>query len=340
MSDATEPARNSRGDWRPNYPIVPAPINDWPPQPMKTFKWLFAWPGFIWPENIFWLSISVLTWVFLTPELAAMKNFELWWVALLLARNIVLVGLLFGGMHYFLYVRKSQGDRFRFTTKPFPTKHKRFRFNHQVRDNMFYTLVSGVPVATAYEAITYWLFANGYIGFIDFASPMAFWGWFVALLFLAPIVHSIHFYFGHRLLHLKFLYKHFHSLHHNNVQIGPWSGLAMHPVEHIIYFSTVVVQWLIALHPLNVLYQLHLACFLPAPSHCGYEKMNVCKGVDLSAGSYFHYQHHKHFECNYGGSMIPLDKWFGTFHDGTEEADQQLRESIRERRKALAAATD
>jgi sterol desaturase/sphingolipid hydroxylase (fatty acid hydroxylase superfamily) len=52
----------------------------------------------------------------------------------------------------------------------------------------------------------------------------------------------IPFYFGHRLLHAKFLYKRFHALHHRNVEVGPWSGLAMHPVEHIIYFSTVVVQ--------------------------------------------------------------------------------------------------
>lgn len=334
MDKTTVNSRNERGEWRPAQPIVSAPISEWPPEPAKILKWLFGRPGYIWPENLFWLGVTVITWTFLTPDLASMKTFEWWWVAVLLLRNFVMVGLLCGGMHYFLYIRKIQGDELRFTTKPFPTNSKRFKFGNQVRDNMFHTLVSGVPIVTAYEAVTYWLFANNYIGFINLHNPVAFWLWFVVLLLLAPIVHTVHFYFGHRLLHARFLYKRFHSLHHNNIQVGPWSGLSMHPVEHVIYFSTVVVQWLIALHPVNALYQIHLAAFQPAPGHCGFEKMNISDGVHLAAGSRFHYQHHKYFECNYGGSLMPLDKWFGTFHNGTEEADVRLREQIRARRQS------
>ncbi len=340
MNSPSTNERNQQGEWRPAHPIVSAPITAWPPQPAKTLKWLFGWPGFLWPENIFWLAVSVCTWAFLTPELSTMKSFELWWVALLYVRNFIFITVLFGGMHYFLYMRKSQGDRLRFTTRPFPTNSKRFKFNNQVRDNMFHTLVFAVPVVTAYESITYWLFANNHIGFIDLTNPVAFWTWFVLLALLAPVVHAVHFYFGHRLLHVKFLYRRYHALHHANIQVGPWSGLSMHPVEHVIYFSTVVVQWLIALHPVNALYQLQLAAFMPAPGHSGYEKMNVCNGVDLAAGSYFHYQHHKYFECNYGGSLMPLDKWFGTFHDGTEEASTRLREQIRSRRQSNAETAD
>ena len=107
---------------------------------------------------------------------------------------------------------------------------------------MFHTLVIGVPVFTGYEAITYWGFANGYLGFIDLGtSPVVFWCWFGLLLLITPMIHSIVFYLVHRLLHTKSLYKSVHSLHHRNVVVGPWSGLDMHLVEHILYFSTVVV---------------------------------------------------------------------------------------------------
>ena len=103
--------RDEHGEWRPTGSIVPAPINDWPPAPGKIFKWLLSWPGFIWPENIFWFSLSLFTWVCLTPELAAMENFELWWVGLIYARNLTFIVLLFGGMHYFLYMRQIRFKR-------------------------------------------------------------------------------------------------------------------------------------------------------------------------------------------------------------------------------------
>ena len=337
MSEAITTSRDESGNWRPEAAIEPAPINAWPPELMKTLKWFFGWPGFIWPENILWLGVSVLSWLYLTPELASMQTFELWWIGALYAKNFAFILILFGGLHYYLYIRQGQGERLRFTTKPFPTNSGRFKFYNQVKDNMFHTLAFAVPVITGYEAVTYWLFANGHLGWFDLANQAAFWGWFVIALVLAPFIHSVHFYLGHRLLHTKPLYKRFHALHHNNVQVGPWSGLSMHPVEHVIYFSTICVQWAIALHPLNALYQLHLAAFMPAPGHSGFERTDICKGVFLAAGSNFHYQHHKYFECNYGGSLLPLDKWFGTFHDGTEEATLQLRERMRAQREANTA---
>ena len=44
----------------------------------------------------------------------------------------------------------------------------------------------------------------------------------------------------------------------------------------------------------------------------------------LPNASYFHYLHHKFFECNYGGVTIPLDRWFGSFHDGSKEHHEKL----------------
>jgi len=336
MTDIAANERNARGDWLPAKPIALAPINNWPLRPKALAKWLFGFPGYLWPQNAFWLGIAVLTWAYLTPDLATMKNFELWWIALIHLRNMAMILALFGGLHLYFHVYKRQGDTLRFNTEPLATNSRRFLFRNQVRDNMFRTLIISVPTITAYEVISYWAFANGYLGFLDLAgSPVLFWAWFAALVLLAPVIHSVHFYFGHRLLHAKWLYKRFHALHHRNVEIGPWSGLAMHPVEHIIYFSTVVVQWLVALHPVNALFQIQLAAFLPALSHSGFEKLRVNDNLDIDGGGYFHYLHHKYFECNYGGSLTPLDRLFGTFHDGTPEAHGRMMNRLRERRRVL-----
>ena len=40
---------------------------------------------------------------------------------------------------------------------------------------------------------------------------------------------------------------------------------------------------------------------------------------------YAHYLHHKFFEVNYGDGAIPLDRWFGSFNDGTPEAMAAMR---------------
>ena len=46
-------------------------------------------------------------------------------------------------------------------------------------------------------------------------------------------------------------------------------------------------------------------------------KIAVGDEHEIKNGGYFHYLHHKYFDCNYGGEIIPLDKWFGSFFDGT-----------------------
>ena len=328
--------RNSRGEWRPSKPITLAPINNWPIKFPTMSKWFFGFPGFLWPYNAFWMGITLLTWCYLTPDLSTMATFELWWVGLIFARNLALITLLFGGLHLYLYVFQGQGNNHRFTTRPFAKGSKKFLFKNQVRDNMIRTLASAVPIITGYEVFTYWAFANGYLGLFDLgSSQVVFWSWFVFLILLAPAIHAVHFYLGHRLLHVKFLYNRFHALHHRNVEVGPWSGLAMHPVEHLIYLSTLMVQWLIAAHPVNALFQLQLAAFYPALSHSGFDKLMIGKKLGIDGGNHFHYLHHKHFECNYGGSLAPLDKWFGTFHDGSKEADVKMRERIKARRDEL-----
>ena len=44
--------------------------------------------------------------------------------------------------------------------------------------------------------------------------------------------------------------------------------------------------------------------------------INKERDTRMSIDSFFHYLHHRYFECNYGNSKLPLDRWFGTFHDG------------------------
>ena len=131
-----------------------------------------------------------------------------------------------------------------------------------------------------------------------------------------------HFYLNHRLLHVRWFYDHAHYLHHRNVNTGPWTGISMHPLEHLIYFSVFALWWAVPAHPFIVILGGLFQGVSPAVSHSGFERFEVGRreGRTAPGADYFHHLHHRYFECNYGNRPVPIDKLFGTFHDGTPEA--------------------
>ena len=318
MDDTAFGKRDKAGHWRPskilNYPEVFV----WPSKPIEILKWI---PSYLLPWNAAYAVIGIVLWVYLTPSLETMKSFAWGWIGFIAARNIILVVLFVGAYHLRLYVRKAQGTSFKFNAKWPERGNPVFLFGSQTIDNMIWTLASGVTVWTAYEVLTLWLFANGYIPMIDWeANPI----WFGALLLIIPLFREVHFYLVHRMIHWPPLYRHVHSLHHNNINPGPWSGLSMHPVEHVLYFSGVIIHWIVPSHPIHAMFHLVHLGLSPAGGHTGYERIVVGENTSFDSHCYAHYLHHKYFECNYADGALPLDRWFGSFHDGSEAAQEAM----------------
>jgi sterol desaturase/sphingolipid hydroxylase (fatty acid hydroxylase superfamily) len=193
-------------------------------------------------------------------------------------------------------------------------------------------VISAVPIWTAYEVLMLWAQANGYAPVFNWPDHPIYLG----LLFLAiPIFHEIHFYVIHRAIHWPPLYRAVHSLHHRNVNPGPWSGLAMHPIEHLLYFSGALIFWIVPSSPLHIVYFLQNAAFTPAKGHSGFGRVMLSDGTSFDNDHYTHYLHHKYFEVNYGGDgLVPLDKWFGSFHDGTDAAQEAMNKRVLARRRS------
>ena len=239
----------------------------------------------------------------------------------LFVRNVVLVVIVSGGMHLRLYATRGQGMKFKYSDKWLAKRDKRFLFGDQTWDNVFWSLGSGCIFWTAWEAITLWAYANRLIPYVHFsAHPI-----YSVLLMVAVIyLRQIHFFFIHRLIHWKPLYRISHYLHHKNINIGPWSGLAMHPLEHLLYFSGALLHWIIPSGPIHVIYHLMHAGLTPALGHSGFHKF-VGKGEGgLTDDNYFHYLHHRWFTVNFGNEAVPLDLWFGSFLDGSPESEAAL----------------
>jgi len=64
-----------------------------------------------------------------------------------------------------------------------------------------------------------------------------------------------------------------------------------------------------------------------ATSHAGFENLVLGDKAHLKVGSFHHQLHHRYFECNYGNAEMPWDNWFGSYHDGSHEATERVRET-------------
>jgi len=328
MDEMNFGSRDARGNWSPKKPIDYGPAFAWPPKPGAVLKWFFAFPGYLLPWNLLYAIAAICIWYFLTPPLAHFQTFSLSWFSVILVRNIVLALLVYGSWHIWLYVWRKQGASFKYNRNWPEETAERFTFNNQTYDNIFWTLVSGVPIWTCYEALLLWSCANGYVAIITPSeNPVM----FIALFFLVPFVHEVGFYFAHRFLHFPWLYRIAHQLHHRNNNPGPWSGLSMHPLEHIIYFSSALIFFIVPAHPVHIINLLSRLGLAPAQGHTGFDRVATGDSASIDTSYYAHYLHHKYFEVNYADGMVPLDKWFGSFHDGTAEAHEAMKHRRRKR---------
>ncbi len=333
MDDLKFGSRDKRGDWAPSKALEPAPIWLFPPQPRKILAWI---PAFFFPYNVLFMISAVVYWHLVVPAPEVLQSFAWGWALKMLAINAALTILWYQAWEWPLYVKRRQETRFKYNHR-FPSNQPSdvFWFRGQTLDNALRSVFFGVPIWTGLQVLMLWAFANGHVQWLAFAEN-PFWLAFVVL--LVPIIHDLHFYLIHRLIHVPVLYKWIHSVHHNSVNPSPWSSLSMHPVEHLLYFSTVFWHFIIPSNPIIALYQLHFAGFGAVPGHVGFDKVEVSEDRAFDTHAYMHYLHHKYFEVNYGGDgLVPFDRVFGTYHDGTKEADDQMKARLRAR-KARAKA--
>ena len=307
-------------------PLDVPPLFQSPSRPVAMVGWLIT--RFLWPQSILWIAIAFVTWRFATPGLERFATLGVDDVAILWGRNALLMLIVIGGQHWWLHTRRSQGTEFKYESRWLAKGRKSFLFDDQTRDNMFWSLVSAGAIAALFEAVMFRLYAGEAI------PELGSW-WAIALMTFAVFwLDSAHFYAVHRLLHVDPLYRWFHALHHRNVNTGPWSGVAMHPVEHLLYLSFPFVFLVLPGSPFLITFSIVYLLLAPSPSHSGFDRFKV-GGTDIAGGDYFHNLHHRYFEVNYGTMLLPLDQWFGTFHDGSAEAHEDMKS--RRRRSAEAA---
>lgn len=333
MDDLKFGRRNKRGDWSPDKRIEVAPFWAWPPKILKVLHWL---PEYLFPWNAFHMATALAYWYFVVPDVETMTTLSWSWPLYLYAVNAAAIFVMYGSIELFFYVKRKQGNRFKYNAK-FPSEQPSdvFWFKSQNIDNFLRSFFISIPLWTVVEVLMLWSFANGFVSWVNWEEHPYY---LAALVLVAPMIHEVHFFIIHRLIHTPLLYKWIHSVHHNSVNPSPWSSLSMHPVEGFLYHAVALWHLVIPSNPIVALFQLHMAGFGAVNGHIGFDKLEITDETALDSHAYAHYLHHKYFEVNYGGDgLIPLDKWFGTWHDGTKEGDAQMQARFQQKKARLNA---
>ncbi len=143
------------------------------------------------------------------------------------------------------------------------------------------------------------------------------WLYFFLAFPLLFIIHDTYFYWMHRLMHHKKLFKTFHLVHHKSTNPSPWAAYSFHPLEAIVEAGVFVVfLYTIPVHSLHLVIFFFLMIVYNVYGHLGYElypkgfnKHWLGKWINTSIS---HNQHHQYFKGNYGLYFTFLDRVMGT----------------------------
>lgn len=185
-----------------------------------------------------------------------------------------------------------------------------------------------------YSVITILIFVG--VGLIVFATPLKDynlrydlvadrgWGYWWLSILLMIILHDTYFYWTHRIMHHKALFKYFHLVHHKSTNPSPWASYAFHPLEGIVEASVIFpIVFLIPFHPTAIMAFLLFMMTYNVYGHLGFElypkgfnKHPIGKWLNTSVN---HNQHHQYFTGNYGLYFLFWDRWLGTIRENYDE---------------------
>jgi len=187
-----------------------------------------------------------------------------------------------------------------------------------------HSLIASIPTSIVFSFLIF----LGYYGLNKLYFDLTEYGylWLIGQILVLLLLTEISFYFVHRAMHSKTLFRHTHKLHHLSTDPTPFALNSVHTFEAIMDIGFIVIaSFLIPLHPLGLFSTVTIALIWSTIGHLGYEilpKRLYSIGKYLNLPTY-HNHHHKTFNYNFGYYTTILDRVFGTLHP---DSDKTLKE--------------
>jgi sterol desaturase/sphingolipid hydroxylase (fatty acid hydroxylase superfamily) len=143
------------------------------------------------------------------------------------------------------------------------------------------------------------------------------WTYFWLSIPLMILVHDAYFYWTHRLLHTRALFRRVHAVHHLSRNPTPWTSYAFHPYESVVEaLGVVLIMTIMPWHPLAILIFQTYSTVINVYGHLGYELYPrgwpqhwLGRWLNTSVA---HNAHHDKARHNFGFYFLFWDRWMGT----------------------------
>ena len=153
------------------------------------------------------------------------------------------------------------------------------------------------------------------------------WIYFIVSPVIAFFVHDAYYYWTHRFMHWRPVFRYFHSVHHKSKNPTPFAAYSFQPLETVIQFGIYPLLLIfIPFHPLAVGIFMGYNLIINSAGHTGFEFL-----PPKYAHHWFfkwqnavthHDMHHSHVNCNFGLYFNIWDRLMGTLHkDYTQKFD-------------------
>lgn len=149
-------------------------------------------------------------------------------------------------------------------------------------------------------------------------------------LVVAIVFHDFYFYWTHRLMHHRKIFKHVHRVHHESTNPSPWAAYSFHPWEALIQAMVLPIMiFTLPLHPLSIFLFLTYMIVRNVIGHLGFEILpkgfTKNKWFNWNTAITHHSMHHEHFNSNYGLYFTWWDKLMKTEHAKYHETFNEVK---------------
>jgi lathosterol oxidase len=231
--------------------------------------------------------------------------------------NLVYRYLLFTGAFYLIfYVWKNKKYWYSKIQQRYP---ERKNIIHEIKYSFLTMCIFGGVIV-----LTIWAGKNGLTRVYTPINKYGY-GYYFFSIGLMIVLHDTYFYWTHRLLHWKPLFKLAHKTHHLSTNPTPFAAYAFHPLEALVEIGIIpLIAFTIPHHTSAITVFSLYALFLNVMGHLGYELFpkgfashRLFKWHNTST---HHNMHHRLVKYNYGLYFNFWDRVMHTNHPKYEES--------------------